>query len=61
MLIRLRAFPLEATRWAGYQLDHVQNGKELDGWKPMNTVGKGVREVRIKDTAGVFRIFCIAK
>ncbi|UQN37676.1 type II toxin-antitoxin system RelE/ParE family toxin [Alcaligenes aquatilis] len=27
----------------------------------MNTVGKEVREVRIKDTTEVFRIFCIAK
>jgi phage-related protein len=57
----LRTFPLEARREAGYQLDQVQNGKEPDDWKPMNTVGQGVREIRIKDTAGAFRIIYIAK
>lgn len=57
----LRAFPLEARREAGYQLDQVQNGKELDDWKPMNTVGQGLREVRIRDTSGAFRIIYVAK
>ncbi|MGE8519057.1 MAG: type II toxin-antitoxin system RelE/ParE family toxin [Alcaligenes faecalis] len=57
----LRTFPLDARREAGYQLDQVQNGKEPDDWKPMNTVGQGVREIRIKDTAGAFRIIYIAK
>ena len=31
----LRAFPLEAKREAGHQLDQVQNGQEPDDWKPM--------------------------
>lgn len=57
----LRAFPLTARREAGYQLDQVQNGHEPDDWKPMNTVGKGVKEIRIRDTAGAFRIIYVAK
>jgi predicted XRE-type DNA-binding protein len=39
----LRAFPEAARREAGYQLDQVQRGREPDDWKPMNTVGRGVR------------------
>lgn len=57
----LRAFPLLARREAGHQLDRVQNGQEPDDWKPMNTVGQGVREIRIRDAAGAFRVVYVAK
>jgi phage-related protein len=57
----LRAFPLTARREAGYQLDQVQNGYEPDDWKPMNTVGMGVKEIRIRDAAGAFRVIYVAK
>ena len=57
----LRAFPASARREAGYQLDQVQNGGEPDDWKPMNTVGQGVKEVRIRDDSGAFRIIYVAK
>ena len=57
----LRAFPEAARRAAGYQLDQVQHGREPDDWKPMNTVGRGVREIRIRDTAGAFRVMYVAK
>jgi len=57
----LRAFPLSVRREAGHQLDQVQNGQEPDDWKPMNTVGQGVKEVRIRDAAGAFRIVYVAK
>ena len=57
----LRAFPLAARREAGHQLDQVQRGQEPDDWKPMNTVGQGVREIRIRDASGAFRIIYIAK
>ena len=57
----LRAFPLAARREAGHQLDQVQNGQDPDDWKPMNTVGQGAREVRIRDASGAFRIMYIAK
>ncbi|EGQ61784.1 hypothetical protein GGI1_08893, partial [Acidithiobacillus sp. GGI-221] len=50
-----------ARREAGYQLDRVQNGQEPDDWKPMNSVGQGVREIRIADAAGIFRIIYVAK
>ncbi len=57
----LRAFPLEARREAGYQLDRVQSGQVPNDWKPMNTVGQGVKEIRIRDAAGIFRVIYVAK
>lgn len=57
----LRAFPVSARREAGFQIDLVQNGKEPDDWKPMTSVGAGVKEIRIRDTSGAFRIVYIAK
>jgi phage-related protein len=57
----LRAFPQAVRREAGFQLDQVQRGREPDDWKPMNTVGQGVREIRIRDTSGAFRVLYVAK
>lgn len=57
----LRSFPLATRREAGHQLDQVQHGLEPDDWKPMNTVGQGVRELRIRDTTGAFRVIYVAK
>ena len=57
----LRAFPLVARREAGHQLDQVQNGREPDDWKPMSAVGRGVKEIRIRDEAGAFRVLYLAK
>ncbi len=57
----LRAFPVTARREAGFQLDQVQAGREPDDWKPMETVGRGVKEIRIRDAAGAFRVFYVAK
>jgi phage-related protein len=57
----LRAFPSSARRDAGYELDKVQNGRTPSDWKPMNAVGSGVREIRIRDTNGAFRVLYVAK
>lgn len=57
----LRIFPLSARREAGHQLDQVQHGQEPDDWKPMPTIGPGVREIRIRDAAGAFRVVYVAK
>lgn len=55
-LARLRDFPAAARRAAGYQLDRVQRGLEPDDWKPMQMIGAGVRELRIRDRPGAFRV-----
>lgn len=57
----LRAFPERARRQAGYQIDKVQHGEEPDDWKPMKTIGAGVKEIRIRDEAGAFRVVYLAK
>jgi phage-related protein len=57
----LRAFPDRARREAGYQLDRVQNGREPADWKPMQAIGPGVREIRIRDARGAFRVVYVAK
>ena len=45
----LKSFPDEARRDAGFNLDFVQRGLEPENWKPMKTVGPGVREIRLRD------------
>src|SRR5690606_23256871 len=57
----LRAFPPSAKREVGYQIDQVQNGWEPDDWKPMKAVGQGVKEIRVHDSEGAFRVIYIAK
>ena len=59
-LEELRAFPQGARRAAGMQLDKMQRGLAPDNWKPMKTVGPGVREIRVKDEAGIYRVIYIA-
>lgn len=57
----LRSFPEPARREAGFQLDKVQRGGEPDDWKPMRSIGQGVREIRIRDESGAFRVIYLAK
>jgi phage-related protein len=57
----LRAFPAPVRREAGHQIDQVQRGRDPDDWRPMKTVGPGVREIRIRDAAGAFRVVYTAK
>jgi phage-related protein len=54
------SFPDEARREAGYQLGFVQLGFEPSDWKPMPSIGQGVREIRIH-SEGEFRVLYIAK
>lgn len=57
----LRAFPESAKREAGHQIDLVQRGEDPGDWKPMSTVGPGVKEIRIREEAGAFRVVYVAK
>jgi phage-related protein len=59
-LARLRGFPREAMRDAGYQLELVQDGREPKDWKPMSSIGAGVQELRIR-MGGAFRVIYVAK
>jgi phage-related protein len=55
----LKGFPVEARREAGFQLSVVQSGLDPSDWKPMPSVGAGVREIRIK-VGGAFRVVYVA-
>jgi phage-related protein len=56
----IRSFPADAKREAGYQLDRVQRGYDPTDWKPMSSIGRGVREIRIQEQ-GPYRVIYIAK
>jgi phage-related protein len=58
-LERLRAFPEDARHDAGFQLERVQRGLDPDDWKPMKSIGPGVREIRVRDVAGAFRVIYV--
>ena len=57
----LLALPDEVKREAGYQLHRVQNGLDPENWKPFQEVGVGVKEIRITDISGAFRVMYVAK
>jgi phage-related protein len=59
-LHRLREFPDDATRVAGYQLHQVQLGREPSDWKAMPSVGLGVNEIRVRAGAA-YRLIYVAK
>jgi phage-related protein len=56
----VKSFSVEARKEAGHELGQVQEGREPSDWKPMETVGAGVKEIRIKvETA--YRVLYVAK
>ena len=56
----LRNFPDEARKAAGFELHSVQSGLEPKDWKPMPSIGRGVKEIRIH-VLGEWRIIYVAK
>jgi len=60
-LKNLLVLPDEVKREAGYQLHRVQNGLEPENWKTFQEIGSGVKEIRIYDQGGAFRVMYVAK
>lgn len=56
----LKAFPATVLDDMGHQLFLVQCGLEPDDWKPMASIGSSVKEIRVKDMAGIFRTVYLA-
>jgi phage-related protein len=56
----LREFPDADRGDAGYELDEVKRGEEPSDWKPMPRVGAGVREIRVQEESGAFRVIYLA-
>jgi phage-related protein len=52
----VRSFPDTPRHDLGIQLGRVQRGEEPTSWKPMKTIGAGVRELRVRDESGAFRL-----
>ncbi len=59
-LDRLRDFPTDVRQQAGQELYRVQTGRDPIDWKPMQTIGAGVREIRLRDASGAFRVIYVA-
>ncbi|WP_271105875.1 type II toxin-antitoxin system RelE/ParE family toxin [Pseudomonas tohonis] len=55
----IRSFPDEAKSQCGYEIDRVQKGLEPTDWKPFKTIGPGVKEIRIQEDSGAFRVFFV--
>ena len=58
---QLRDFPESARKEAGVQLHKVQLGLDPTDWRPMPTIGPSVREIRIWDDRGAFRVIYVAQ
>lgn len=56
----LSRFPAEAKRAAGFELWQIQSGLDPSDWKPMSSVGIGVREIRIH-VGGEWRLLYVTK
>jgi len=56
----LRNFPAEARKAAGFELHAVQRELEPRDWKPVPSIGRGVKEIRIH-VLGEWRIIYVAK
>jgi phage-related protein len=60
-IVRVRKFPEDARKEAGVQLHKIQLGLKPSDWKPMTTVGPGVREIRIHEESGAFRVLYVTQ
>ena len=43
----IKRFPDQARGDAGWQLQAIQDGKDPADWKPMQSIGPGVKEIRV--------------
>ena len=57
----LEAFPAQAVEEALAELGRVQAGLQPHDWKPMKTIGAGVREIRLRDETGAYRVIYFTK
>lgn len=53
-------FPSLVRQRIGRQLARVQDGQDPDDWKPMPSIGIGVREIRVREN-GAWRLIYVAK
>lgn len=56
----VKEYPGSVKQEIGYNLDKVQRGLDPYDWKPMSSVGHGVKEIRIHE-ANQYRVLYVAK
>lgn len=56
----VKTFSVEARKEAGHELGQVQEGREPSDWKSMESVGAGVKEIRIR-VEKAYRVLYVAK
>lgn len=56
----MRQFPETVQDSLGFELFRVQCELEPKNWKPMTSIGAGVKEIRVRDQAGIFRMIYLA-
>jgi hypothetical protein len=56
----VRRFPESAQDSLGFELYRVQCGFDPKDWRPMTGIGTGVKEIRVRDEAGIFRMIYLA-
>ena len=55
-------WPEDMRREGGFQLGRIQQGLEPDNYRPMSTIGTGVREIKLQDKEkSQYRLIYIAK
>ena len=52
----LKELPEDVVQMAGYQLHRIQSGQVPADWKPMTSIGQGVKEIRIQESTNAYRI-----
>lgn len=55
----IKQVPAQAQRQFGHDLADVQRGLTPRDWKPMTSIGSGVRELRVR-IEGTFRLIYVA-
>ena len=56
----VKGYPAEVRQDIGHNLDKVQRGLEPSDWKPMPSIGAGVKEIRIHAN-NEYRVIYVAK
>ena len=56
----LREFPEAVQDSVGFELYRVQCGLEPRDWKSLTSIGSGVKEIRVRDETGIFRVIYLA-
>lgn len=51
----LRSWPKAARQDMGREIERVQTGLDPTDWKPMPSVGRSVREIRVHDAGSIYR------